>query len=1018
MGIQAGRLCVGESTRGDLGCPTTAPSLTTAGDVSVTGNLSAQKFIGDGSALTGVVASTSDRIVSGTTSMVADGATGYISLTQSTGNTGWFDPLTGLVTLGVSSTGVVSATKAYLSGGRLELGLSQIIYSDSSGGNGVVIGAPNNSTMKVYSGAGGASTRNIKLSAVVPFGWAGTTPDGVYDTVFSRLRAGVVGLGTAANGTDATLKAGYIGLGISTTDTLSQTLHVSGTALVTSWTAINFPPGTRVTPTAPLEVSGTVSATRFVGDGSGLTGVVASTGDRIVSSTTSMIAVSDTGYISLTQAGTNTAWFDPYRGLITLGVSATGGISATNGYFNGYAGIGMAPQASYRLSVGGTSAFSGNMFINGNVHLPVNNKGIYWGTGSFLSSITAAGGSGNDYLALAISNTEALRIVSTWYVGIGTATPATALELYDTTSPTTLTLTGYGVGNVSTYPGISFYSIGSGGYARSYASRIEAKAYPTNSALTFKTLNSSGTLTGWTVQGDGSLVQGLNRWAAIGNTGITFDGNSGAAYKYVEVARQGGSGIKGQSLHLRGGQSHSVANGVNDVGGNILVYGGAPSNGGAYGDVVLAHNGANAVGKVGIGISSPTTTLQVSGTALTTSWTGINFSSAANVTPTAPLEVSGTISATRFVGDGSGLTGLNASNVSITTGASGSLVFRDGYGSLMASPGLSVSSTTGSVGIGAGAPANMGNSGLYTAGNVYAAGNLTVVNGPVLDISAGIPTIRSFNSGTNSTGLALASDYRAPEAMRIVSTGYVGIGTNAPTTSLEVSGTVSATAVSTFTLGNIAGSSISVTTNYLRFKPRTGSALAFGRYGDPLWMADTWYDTTNSSTEVFRIGTSNLVPAWLIRSRNGYPIIFNTTSGSVIPGVAIGGWGDGGNFPSTLSATLFVKGSQITTSWTSIGFNDSSRTATAPLEVSGTISATRFVGDGSGLTGVIATTDTITSGTTKVTANQSTGISATADVAVSGTLQVAGSNTPGGGCTSAADNGKLKWENGTLFLCK
>ena len=52
-----GRLCMGvpDTKRpGDIGCPTYAPSLTTAGHVSVTGNLSASKFIGDGSLLTGI----------------------------------------------------------------------------------------------------------------------------------------------------------------------------------------------------------------------------------------------------------------------------------------------------------------------------------------------------------------------------------------------------------------------------------------------------------------------------------------------------------------------------------------------------------------------------------------------------------------------------------------------------------------------------------------------------------------------------------------------------------------------------------------------------------------------------------------------------------------------------------------------------------------------------------------------------------------------------------------------------
>jgi hypothetical protein len=65
MGVSGSRLCLGEGPRGDIGCPAYAPSVTTAGDVSVSGNLSANKFIGNGSGLTGVTAASADRITSG-----------------------------------------------------------------------------------------------------------------------------------------------------------------------------------------------------------------------------------------------------------------------------------------------------------------------------------------------------------------------------------------------------------------------------------------------------------------------------------------------------------------------------------------------------------------------------------------------------------------------------------------------------------------------------------------------------------------------------------------------------------------------------------------------------------------------------------------------------------------------------------------------------------------------------------------------------------------------------------------
>jgi hypothetical protein len=61
------------------------------------------------------------------------------------------------------------------------------------------------------------------------------------------------------------------------------------------------------TPTTALEVSGTVSATRFVGNGSGLTGISA-TGDRIVSGSVSAVAeqTSGTVRVSGTPAMVNT----------------------------------------------------------------------------------------------------------------------------------------------------------------------------------------------------------------------------------------------------------------------------------------------------------------------------------------------------------------------------------------------------------------------------------------------------------------------------------------------------------------------------------------------------------------------------------------------------------------------------------------------------------------------------------------------------------------------------------------
>ncbi len=87
LGNNTNRLCIGDhSPPEDIGCPTYAPSLTTAGNLAVSGTVSAAQFVGDGSGLTNIGATgSSDRIVSGTgnaTSMQAISATGIISVTQ------------------------------------------------------------------------------------------------------------------------------------------------------------------------------------------------------------------------------------------------------------------------------------------------------------------------------------------------------------------------------------------------------------------------------------------------------------------------------------------------------------------------------------------------------------------------------------------------------------------------------------------------------------------------------------------------------------------------------------------------------------------------------------------------------------------------------------------------------------------------------------------------------------------------------------------------------------------------
>ncbi|HEX2859594.1 MAG TPA: hypothetical protein VHP58_05315, partial [Alphaproteobacteria bacterium] len=117
MGVNAGRLCLGEASRGDIGCPTYAPSVSTAGNVSITGNISANKFIGDGTGLTGVTAGSSDRIVSGTTAVYANNDTGYVSFTSAGLTTGWYSPSGIFAAVGISTTSNQASFTTIYTGG-------------------------------------------------------------------------------------------------------------------------------------------------------------------------------------------------------------------------------------------------------------------------------------------------------------------------------------------------------------------------------------------------------------------------------------------------------------------------------------------------------------------------------------------------------------------------------------------------------------------------------------------------------------------------------------------------------------------------------------------------------------------------------------------------------------------------------------------------------------------------------------------------------------------------------------
>mgnify|MGYP002619999911 CR=1 FL=1 len=344
VGNNTNRLCMGVPDHmrpSDIGCPSFAPSLTTGGHVSITGNVSANKFVGDGSGLTNLNVQ-GDRITSGSHAVVANENTGSISMTTGGSTWGYFSAgwsrLSHLFANTVSST-VVSATNV------------SATYVDTTRG-GTVSGTYGyfQHISGTYLSGDGAGLYNVPASAV-----SGLNLDRITSgshALIANQGTGYVSL-TTGGSTWGYLSAGWSRLANLFANTVSSTL-VSATNV--SATYVDTTRGGTVSGTYGYFrfISGTDIHGRFTGDGSGLTGVTAAASDRIVSGSTGgtrMVAVSETGYISITQAGANSGWFDPTRGLVTLGVSATGAISGTRGYFRETVGIGtLAPVGALHIA--------------------------------------------------------------------------------------------------------------------------------------------------------------------------------------------------------------------------------------------------------------------------------------------------------------------------------------------------------------------------------------------------------------------------------------------------------------------------------------------------------------------------------------------------------------------------------------------------------------------------------------------------------------------------------------------
>jgi hypothetical protein len=526
LGVSGSRVCIGEASRGDIGCPAYAPYVNSVGNVGlgtplpstaleVSGTISATHFVGDGSGLTGIGGG--DRIVSGTTSMVANTASNIISITNGGTNTGYFNSNGMLTVPGISATANLTSVTTLYASGNVGIGTTApsvaLEVSGTISSTNILRGMPRGGTFNYNTGigisntAGGIRWQDGSSNSNTPDG-DGTSGLLLYlDPLFNTADGNKYSLQMATAGQDGRL----------------------------FWRE---------------QLNGTWGGwQQFASTNTGISG------DRITSGTTSMVAQTASNIISITNGGNTFGYFNSNGVLTVPGISATanltsvtslsasglatfskgmlfnqGGIATYNLMYLGSNTSGPvdASMGFFAAGLGSANATDGPYFLaRGNSFTDIGNQrgNLYFSAGTVGSPSANEGG-----IHFLIGAGDAMAINNSGNVGIGTSGISAKLEVNGAISATNVYVTAT-TGTVSATYGYFTYISATNGLSGGSGDRIVSGTTSmvaqtasniisiTNGGTTFGYFNSNGVLTAPGISATANLTSVTSLYAS-GKIGI------------------------------------------------------------------------------------------------------------------------------------------------------------------------------------------------------------------------------------------------------------------------------------------------------------------------------------------------------------------------------------------------------------------------------------------------------------------------------------------------------------------